>query len=59
MKFGLNSASSHTPADWLDRVNPFLTADDESQPVRGEDGQLTAAILPDRPCTKPCCQGES
>lgn len=58
MKFDTNPAPSPVPADWLDRVNPFLSADDPDQPVRLDDGRVVPAIRPETPCTKECCREE-
>lgn len=56
MKFGVNPTPSHVPDDWLDRINPFLPADDESQPVPLDDGAVAACTTRhEPPCGKECC----
>lgn len=57
MKFPVNPTPSHIPADWMDRVNPFLPADDERQPVVQVDGTVAPARVSEPPCTKSCCGG--
>ena len=59
MRFSVNPQPSSVPSDWLDRTNPFLPADSPSQPVRQDDGTVTAAEPHTDSCTGPCCREDA